>query len=96
LDGQNVILVDAADGPDGPRVVGTLLIDSAFPADRIEPVLRRSQKIIDFVRCDVRLASESLNKVAQKLCSEIMKWLPRVIAPTVDSAILDRLSSLNI
>jgi hypothetical protein len=73
LDGKNVILVDAADAPDGPRVVETLLIDSAFPPDRIEPVLRRSQKIIDFIQCDLKLPSERLNAVVQKLCAEIMK-----------------------
>ena len=92
LDGDNVILVDDVDGAGGPQVTGALRIDPEFTVTRfaeprfsggIELLLRRSQAMLDFLRCDVPLpadpaSGDSSESLAQRhmdaLCARY--WSP--------------------
>ena len=67
LNGDNVVLVDDVDGPDGPRVAGTVRIDPGFSVRCLdEPPFRtgfevffqRSDELLAFLRCDVPLPDD--------------------------------------
>lgn len=73
---QNVVLVDGVDEAQGPRVVGTLRVDSTLPPGdgpaRIEETMRRSPEIVFFLRCDTRLADPLMQKMAEMVCASVL------------------------
>ncbi len=72
---QNVVLVDGVDDVKGPRIVGTLRVDSALPPGRspvnISETLRQSQELLSFLRCDTRLADPLTQKMAEMVCASV-------------------------
>lgn len=77
LKDENVILVDDVDMPSGPTVVGTLRVDPSLPiADngypRIEAVLRRSEEIVSFLRCDARMPDARVQPLIDSVCAQVL------------------------
>jgi hypothetical protein len=66
----NVVLVDDVDSPSGPRVSGTMMIESRMPgsAGQIGLVLRGSPEIMAFLRCDAEAADGRAQAVLQRMC----------------------------
>jgi hypothetical protein len=54
--GTNVLLVDGAESPHGPRIAGTLAVPVAGPIDprtrTLAPFLKRSPEMMAFLQCD--------------------------------------------
>lgn len=73
LGDANVILVDRID-TEGPGVVETLRIDPEFSGTSpvVYPLLRRSEKILSFIRCDVRLPDPKRQAVFDHICAQIV------------------------
>lgn len=69
----NVILVDGVDASE-QTVVDTFRVDSAMPDGelRIESVLRKSQKIVSFLKCDAELADSPLRDAIKRFCNSIV------------------------
>jgi len=77
LHDNNVILVDDVDVTGGPSVVGTLRVDPSLPiADngypRIEAVLRRSEEIVSFLRCDARMPDARAQALIDSVCAQVL------------------------
>ena len=73
---HNVVLVDGVDEPKGPRVVGTLRVDSTLPSgDGPAPIaetMRRSPEIVSFLRCETPLADPLMQKMAEMVCARVL------------------------
>ena len=68
LQDANVILVDDVDSPGGLTIVGTRRIDlqvSGPPPVRIEPFLRNSPELMEFLRCDTAVPDPMVHKWIQ-------------------------------
>jgi hypothetical protein len=54
--GTNIVLVDGAESPHGPRIVGTVAVPVAGPIDprtrTLAPFLKRSPEMMAFLQCD--------------------------------------------
>jgi hypothetical protein len=71
-----VVLVDRVDTSDDLTIAGTLRVPSTIEDDRnIEPVLRSSPQIIEFLRCDVRPEEPSRDAAVQRICASILEEL---------------------
>jgi hypothetical protein len=70
---RNVILVDGVDMAGGLKVVGTDSVDPRLTGSpvRIQEVLRRSEKLVTFLRCHERLADAKLQAMMDLLCSQV-------------------------
>jgi len=73
---QNVILVDGVDEAKGPPIVDSLRVDPTLPPGRspfnIGEVLRQSQEIVSFLKCDTRLGDPLAQKMAEMVCSSVL------------------------
>lgn len=73
---QNVVLVDGVDEAKGPRIVGTLRVDSTLPPGDsplwLGETLRRSQEIVSFLKCDTRMADPLAQKMAEIVCASVL------------------------
>lgn len=67
----NVILVDKVDG--AAKVVATLKIDPSMTANKqLEPVLKRSSQIVDFLQCDQKLSDPMVQSmVVDPICRAV-------------------------
>ena len=72
LQDANVILVDHVDSVSGPQVVGTARVEPQFPAGRIGAALRSSPGLVSFLRCDVTVADEAMQKMMELLCTQTL------------------------
>lgn len=72
LGDRNVVFADDADSPGGPRVIGTMRVESQMPgsAGQIGLVLRRSPEIMGFLRCDAPAAEGRAQAFLARLCLE--------------------------
>jgi hypothetical protein len=71
---DNVVLMDDVDGPDGPTLVGTRLVDPEMTeAYRLDEVLRRSPELVAFLRCGTRVAEAVMQSTVAFLCGQIQK-----------------------
>jgi hypothetical protein len=72
LGDRNVILMDDVDSAAGPRVGGTLRIDSRMPgsAGQLGLVLRASPELLTYLRCDARSSDPVANMSLERLCLE--------------------------
>ena len=69
----NVLLVDGVDSPGGMSGFHTLQVGSVIDDDRrIEPVLKSSARILEFLRCDVRLDDPGRDAAVQRICASIL------------------------
>lgn len=69
----NVLLVDGVDSPAGMSGFHTLRVASVIDdATRIEPVLKSSAQILEFLRCDVRLDDPGRDAAVQRICAAII------------------------
>ena len=58
----NAILIDGVDSPEGPRVVGTLLVDTRLSSpvqNSVLAILRSSPELAEYLRCDRPLPQTS-------------------------------------
>lgn len=67
----NVILVDGVDLEPRRAEIRLLSIPAELPpsADAVPVLLRRSKKILAFLRCDVRVADENRQRTFDRLCA---------------------------
>jgi hypothetical protein len=71
LKDANIVLVDGADTR--AVVVGMLRADPLLAdAPRIEPVLRSSARLLEFLRCDVRLDDPGRDAAVQRMCAMVL------------------------
>lgn len=71
LGDNNVVLVDGIDRGGEFSVVRMLAIDPTIPdPPRIEPLLRRSEEVLSFLRCDVKASRGQ--ELFDRICREIM------------------------
>jgi len=69
---NNVVLVDEVDRPGGGIVVEKLRVDpSVSDAPGIVSVLRRSSRIVSFLRCDVPMAQKEAQAMVNEVCSHL-------------------------
>lgn len=69
----NVLLVDGVDSPAGMSGFHTLRVASVIEDQRrIEPVLKSSAQILEFLRCDVRLDHPGRDAAVQRICAAIL------------------------
>jgi hypothetical protein len=73
LGDANVILADRVD-TDGPVIVEVLRVDPSFPGTdpRVYPILRRSEQIVSFIRCDEKLPDPKKQAVFDHICAQIV------------------------
>jgi hypothetical protein len=75
LKDANMILVDNVDSPNGPRVVETMTVDARAlePASpfHIQSVLKRSPKLVAYLRCDARLPDPGIQRVMDIVCGQV-------------------------
>ena len=76
LSDRNVILVDEVDGSKGLQIVGTLRIDPVLPAGRsplpLGDILRQSQELVSFLRCDTRMPDPLSQQMAEIVCARVL------------------------
>jgi hypothetical protein len=67
---SNVVFVDDVDSSAGPRVTGTMSIESRMPgsAGQIGMVLRLSPEIMSFLRCDAKAPDGRGQAFLGRLC----------------------------
>ncbi len=89
LGDANVILIDAVDTL--PQVVGTTRVESTIPESgrRIEMVLRRSNELLEYLRCDVRLSDPNAQEQMEFLCAQILGRCDARLANPTLQAMLD-------
>ena len=72
----NAILIDGVDAPEGPRIVGTLLVDTRLPdgtgPNRILPLLGRSKELREYLRCDAPLPNPAMQARLAPICALIL------------------------
>jgi hypothetical protein len=71
LSGDNVILVDGVDTGELAVVLGSRRINPALATIPFRPVtvLRGSQELVDYLRCDERLENDQLQVMVSMMCS---------------------------
>ena len=73
---QNVILVDGVDEAGTPKIAGTLRVDPTLPSGRqplnIGEMLRQSQDMRSFLRCDARLPDPLMQKMSEAVCASML------------------------
>ncbi len=73
LGGNNVVLVDHVDTPDGPKVVATHRVDPAVPdSKQVEVAMRRSHEVIAFLRCGTAMPDARMQPMIDKICEQII------------------------
>lgn len=71
----NVVLVDGVDGPDSSLTISTLHVDAGLPADlpsRLPAVLKRSDRLLPFLQCDLTVPQASAQRTIEMLCAHAM------------------------
>ena len=80
LGDHNVVLVDGVDDPGGLKVIKSLKVDPEFANRReIEAVLGRSQEVVTFLRCDLKLDNAAQQKMIDIFCGRLKGASP--VAP---------------
>ena len=82
----NVILIDAVDGQ--PQVMGTRRVEPTIPQNglRIELVLRRSNELLEYLRCDARLTDQKAQEQMELLCAQVFgRCDARLANPTLQT-----------
>ena len=71
---DNVVLVEDADAPAGPRVLKTLRVDPAVPdGRRMDQFIARSPELVAYLRCDVKLDDVRKQMMIDVLCARYGK-----------------------
>ena len=82
----NVLLVDFVDSATGPAIVGWRFVEPGPPAppavpgaasDPIAGVIRRSQELQDYLRCDLTLPDPAMNAMTAMVCGLMRPAAPR-------------------
>lgn len=70
---QNVILVDGVDGPVHIRRISLERVDPAMTSDspRLSGVLRRSEAVLQFLQCDLKVPQAAAQPTIDMLCSQV-------------------------
>ena len=70
----NVVLVDKVDTADALAVDQTLRVDPTMPQGEllIDSVLRRSQAIVDFLKCDLELSTSPMREAVRQNCRRLL------------------------
>ena len=73
---QNVVLVDGVDEARAPQVAGTLRVDPTLPSGRqplnIGELLRQSQELLSFLRCDTRMPDPLMQRMSEVVCASML------------------------
>lgn len=73
LGGNNVVLVDHVDTPEGPKIVASHRVDPALPDSRqVEVAMRRSPEVIAFLRCGTAMPDARMQPMIDKICEQIV------------------------
>jgi hypothetical protein len=69
----NVLLVDDVDHATGPRIVGSVRVDSVFDnsGNGMDALLRQSPELVDFLRCDAVMTDANMQEMMSRRCAEI-------------------------
>lgn len=66
----NVVLVDQVDSVDGPKIIKTIQIEAGVSdPKRVYEVISRSEEIVKFLQCDVKLESPSMQANVGVVCA---------------------------
>jgi hypothetical protein len=72
----NAILIDGVDSPEGPRVVGTLMVDPLLPdggdPNQILMLLGRVKELREYLRCDAPLPNPAMQARLASLCALVL------------------------
>jgi hypothetical protein len=73
LGGSNVLLVDDVDSVTGPRIVGSVRVESLFEqsGNGVDAIVRQSPELVAFLRCDAAMADPNMQELTARRCAQI-------------------------